>query len=206
MKTKKLFIILLISLSLVVPTNALAASKYNYSNNIYILDSVSEAQAAREREIKKSVETTRASQIESEKLTEDKTDLCNNPNFIKLLKLLKLVIYLLMLATAVALVIRCMLVLVKEMTSDKAEIDKAIKTVSSKIVLAVILFILPALFNWIFFTDNFITRSNTFFETCVKNMNDGSFLPDGDKSNGGESSTANHNNSGSTSNRYNTLK
>ena len=59
---------------------------------------------------------------------------------------------------------------------SRDEVDKAIKTVGSKIVLAIIVFLLPTLVNWIFFTDNFITQRSNFLQTCTKNMNDPDFF------------------------------
>lgn len=166
MKVKKLFIILITCMMLVLPVNVLGASKnynynynYSYSNatNYNIIDNINILDG-------------------DNKVTTDTLGLCDDPRFLKLLKYIKTLISLVMYATAIALVASCIMALVKELTSDKAEVDKAIKTVGSKIVLAIIVFLLPTLVNWIFFTDNFITQRSNFLQTCTKNMNDPDFF------------------------------
>ncbi len=179
MKGKKLLVIFLLSMMLLIPTNSKAASNnYAFINSFNILDAASDAQAARDKEISKSVETTGelTEKYSADKETDDALNLCDDPNFVKLLKYIKTIISIIMYATAVVLVISIVRALIKEMTSDKAEVDKAIKTMGSKIVLAVIVFLLPTIVNWIFFTDNFITQKSNFLQTCISRMGDDSFL------------------------------
>ena len=165
MKIKNVAFALLISLALFLPMNAKAISVKTINNfnvlaptsNTYYTYDVGGGPAAN------------SSDDSYAMATNDEMDLCSDANFIKLLQYIKIIVNLLMIGTAVALVVRCILVLVKEITSEKAEVDKAIKTVSSKIILACILFLLPALFNWVFFSGQILGKGNSGFAKCIKN-------------------------------------
>lgn len=177
MKIKKVFMIFLISTMLIIPFNVKAASNnYGLSNYIQILDNVSEAQEARKNAETHSYEITQSTKLNQE--SDDEMKLCEDENFIKILKLIRTIIYIIMYAAAIVLVVRGILIFVQVVMSDKPELDKAAKNFGSKLVLGVVVFLLPTIFNWLFFSDNVLVQKSTYYKQCVSNVTGGKFFPE----------------------------
>lgn len=161
---KKLFIAILVSLYLIAPVKVMGASRDYIVTPIYSVVSVDNIQ----------VLDTSTGDLQQADNT-DAFHLCEKKGFIRLLRFLRTLVNLVTLVASIALVFGCIMEVVKAVMDEKADVGKALKNISGKIVMAVCIFLLPAVVHWIFFTDNFITRNNSFLQTCSKNMEDSAF-------------------------------
>ena len=100
-------------------------------------------------------------------------NICESPNFLRLLIYLKELVDLIKVGAAVVLVIAGTITFAKAATSADVDIPKAFKKFASKLGIACLIFLLPGLIEWFFFTPdtNEIVSTDSSFNECANNMN-----------------------------------
>lgn len=99
-------------------------------------------------------------------------NLCSNSNFIKIINYLRTIIAIIIIGSTLVMIVTGMINIAKVVIVDKAdeELKKALTKLKNQIVIVCIIVLIPSFFNWLFFTDNFFTRSNKTLTQCVENL------------------------------------
>lgn len=97
--------------------------------------------------------------------------ICKDADFISLLKYIKTIIDLIEVAGALVLCITGMIAVGKAVVDKDADIGKATKSLGNKIIITCVIFLLPTIVEWVFFSSDFyLSNGEGNIDACIKEL------------------------------------